>query len=154
MKLISNAFKDNEAIPVKYAKQGVAGGENVSIPLSWEDAPAGTKSFALAMIDINSRNWVHWMVINIPAEVTSIPEGASGANMPGGSKELINTFGSIGYGGPEPPPGAQAHNYVITLYALDVEEVSLAVETSFNEFLQAVEGRTLAKASLTGKFAW
>ncbi|MBE0447128.1 MAG: YbhB/YbcL family Raf kinase inhibitor-like protein [Actinobacteria bacterium] len=154
MRLISSAFDNNGTIPVKYAYPRVAGGQNISIPLEWTDAPAGTRSFALAMVDISSRNWVHWMVINIPANVASLSEGASVIKMPSGVKELANTFGSIGYGGPEPPPGAGPHDYVTTVYALNVDEISLPLQSSYNNFLRAIEGKVLAKASLTGRFSW
>ncbi|HZD59665.1 MAG TPA: YbhB/YbcL family Raf kinase inhibitor-like protein [Anaerolineae bacterium] len=153
MKLSSSAFENNGTIPVKYAHTRVAGGENISIPLEWQDAPAGTKSFALAMVDTSSRNWVHWMVINIPPDITSLSEGASVIKMPSEAKELANTFGSIGYGGPEPPHGARPHNYVTTIYALNVDEISLPVQSSYNDFLQAIEGKILAQARLTGEFS-
>jgi len=153
MKLSSSAFGDNGNIPVKYARQGVEGGQNISIPLSWIDAPEGTKSFALAMVDVSARNWMHWMVIDIPAETTSIPEGASAVSMPAGAKELVNTFGIAGYGGPEPPPGSKAHKYVTTLYALDAEKLTLPEKPTYNEFLRIIEKRTLAEANITGLFS-
>lgn len=153
MKLSSRAFEDNGNIPVKYARQGVEGGQNISIPFSWSDAPEGTKSFALAMVDVSSRNWMHWIVIDIPAETTSIPEGASGVNMPVGAKELVNTFGAVGYGGPEPPAGAGPHKYVTTIYALDSEKLTLPEKPTYNEFLRRIEKRVLAEASIMGLFS-
>ena len=104
MELSSTAFKDGEKIPMHYVMPG-AGGKNISVPLAWSNAPSGTKSFALSMVDPHpvAQNWVHWLLINIPAKVTSLEEGASGKKMPHGSVELKNSFGEIGYGGPQPP---------------------------------------------------
>lgn len=152
MKLSSSAFEDNGTIPVKYARQGIEGGQNISIPLKWQDAPEGTKSFALAIVDISAKNWVHWLVVDIPAETASIPEGASGINMPGKARELVSTFGSVGYGGPEPPPGARTHRYITTVYALDVERLTLPEKPTYSEFLRIIDKRVLAKASITGLF--
>lgn len=153
MKLHSNAFKDHGTMPVKYARQTIAGGRNISVPLSWEEVPEGTESFALVMVDISARNWVHWIVINIPAETRSIEEGASGLRMPVGSRELLNTFGTPNYGGPQPPQGTGIHSYVTTLYALSVEELPLPESTSYSGFIKAIEGKILAKASLSGGFS-
>lgn len=154
-KLTSPAYENRQRMPVKYANTGVAGGENVSVPLQWENAPEKTKSFAIAMVDKHpvANNWVHWLVINIPSNVNSLPEGASGKNMPAGSKELNNTFGSKGYGGPQPPPGTGDHDYVITIYALNVEKLDLDADTSLSEFMRAISDKEVASAQLTGLFS-
>ncbi|MEW5706338.1 MAG: YbhB/YbcL family Raf kinase inhibitor-like protein [Actinomycetota bacterium] len=153
MKLFSGAFSNNGFIPAKYARDGVAGGQNISIPLNWKGAPAGTKSFALVMVDISARNFVHWMVVNIPSGITYIGEGASGKNMPPGSIELLNSFGTSSYGGPQPPPGSGVHDYVTTVYALEVGQLTLPDDSSYDDFLQAIEGKVLDKASIIGKFS-
>ncbi|MBI4744608.1 MAG: YbhB/YbcL family Raf kinase inhibitor-like protein [Actinobacteria bacterium] len=155
-KLKSSAFENNQTIPAKYANTGVSGGENISVPLSWENPPGDVKSFAVSIIDRHpiADNWVHWLVINIPANTTSLPEGASGSDkIPGGSLELNNTFGFKGYGGPQPPPRSGAHNYEVTMYALNTEGISLTGEISASEFESAVNGKVIAKATLIGKFS-
>lgn len=155
-KLKSPAFENNQVMPVKYANKGVTGGQNVSIPLSWEDPPEGTKSFAIAMIDRHpvARNFIHWLVIDIPPEVTSLLEGASNTSkMPPGSRELITTYGTKGYGGPAPPPGSGVHDYEITIYALSTEMLELADRVSLDEFISAVEKNALATVTLVGKFS-
>jgi Raf kinase inhibitor-like YbhB/YbcL family protein len=150
----SPAFKDGERIPIKYVRQG-AGGKNISIPISWRGIPAGTKSFALSIVDIHpiANNWVHWLVINIPSYVTRIDEGASRTKMPPYSSELKNSWGKIGYGGPEPPEGTGDHTYVITIYALSIEKLELGPEASFADFTKAIEGKVIDSASIRGKFA-
>lgn len=153
MEISSTAFKDGEKIPIQYVMPG-AGGKNISLPLSWKNAPAGTKSFALSMVDPHpvAQNWVHWLVINIPASVNSLPEGASKKKMPAGSTELKNSFGDIGYGGPQPPKGTGDHPYVITIYALNVDKLELGVNTTLTQFKKAIEGKFLESATITGKY--
>jgi Raf kinase inhibitor-like YbhB/YbcL family protein len=155
-KLTSPVFENNQLIPVRYANKSVNGGQNISIPLTWEDAPEGTKSFAIAIIDRHpiARNFMHWLVIDIPGDVTSLPEGASNSfKMPPGSRELITTYGTKGYGGPAPPRGSGAHDYETTIYALSVEKLDLSDRVSLEEFTRSVEKNALASAALIGKFS-
>jgi len=153
MEISSAAFKDGEKIPIQYVMPG-AGGKNISIPLAWKNVPAGSKSFCLSIVDPHpvAQNWVHWLVINIPAQATSIEEGASKKRMPKGSVELKNSFGEIGYGGPQPPPGTGDHPYVVTLYALSVEKLDLVGNASLPAFRKAIEGKVIGSATITGKY--
>jgi len=153
MKLTSTAFTDGGKIPVPYVMPG-AGGKNISLPLAWTDAPPGTKSFALSMVDPHpvARNWVHWLVINLPGDVHSLAEGASGRKMPPGAQEIISSFGDPGYGGPQPPGGTGDHPYVATIYALNVPQLDLSGGATLAAFQKALEGKVLASASITGYF--
>ncbi len=153
MQISSSAFKDGEKIPMQYVMPG-AGGKNISVPLAWKNAPPATKSFALSMVDPHpvAQNWVHWLVINIPADAASLEEGASRKKMPYGSIELKNSFGEAGYGGPQPPKGTGDHPYVFTLYALSVEKVDLGTSASLSSFKKALEGKVLGSATVTGKY--
>ena len=153
MKLSSEAFKDGEKIPSQYVMPG-AGGQNVSVPLTWMNPPAGTQSFALSMVDPHpvARNWVHWLVIDLPGNASSLAEGASGKKMPMGAVELQNSFGDVGYGGPQPPKGTGDHPYVCTVYALSVPKLDLGKNTNLGAFQAAVKGKVLGQASLTGYY--
>lgn len=153
MEILSSAFKDGEKIPIQYVMPG-AGGKNISIPLTWKNIPQGTKSFALSIVDPHpvAQNWVHWLVINIPAQMNSVEEGASKKKMPKGSVELQNSWGEIGYGGPQPPKGTGDHPYVVTLYALNTEKIDLGSNTSLSVFRKAIEGKVIGSASITGKY--
>lgn len=153
-RLWSPAFPDGGRIPVKYVMPG-AGGENLSPPLKWEGEPEGTKSFALSCYDPHpvARNWVHWLVINVPASVHSLDEGASAKALPPGSVELVNSFGFVGYGGPMPPPGTGDHPYVFTVYALKVGELDLSGRYSISQFEELLAPYLLGKASTTGYFS-
>jgi Raf kinase inhibitor-like YbhB/YbcL family protein len=142
MVLRSPAFADKETIPAKYAKSG----ENVSPPLSWEGPPKGTKSLALAIVDRHpvARNYVHWLVSDIDPGVSSLAEGASGGQMPDGSRELKP------YTGPNPPSGS--HDYEFILYALKTEKLDLPKKVNLDLFTEAVEQNSLGSVSLVGVY--
>jgi len=143
MKLRSSAFEDTQTIPPKYAKAG----QNVSPPLAWEDVPPETKSFALSIVDHHpvAKNFVHWMVTDISANVTALKEAASASpQMPAEARELK------AYTGPNPPSGS--HDYEFTLYALKTYTLDLPQNASLDEFTRAAEEKSLATAKLIGKF--
>jgi hypothetical protein len=154
-KLMSPAFKDGEMMPAKYANIGVVGGQNLSLSLKWENPPEGTKSFAIANVDRHpiAGNFVHWLAINIPANVTSLREGASGRDMPPGSIELRTSYGVSSYGGPRPPAGTGDHDYENTIYALSVEKLELSSDATYQDFQRAIQGKVLATAKLVGLFS-
>jgi Raf kinase inhibitor-like YbhB/YbcL family protein len=121
-------------------------GENRAPRLYWSDAPPGTKSFALTMIDPDAPKvggFVHWMVFRIAPSARKLV----GAPAPPAVARL-NDFGERGYGGPCPPPGGQPHHYHITLDALDVA----IAPTSYEAYLQARHGHLLASAQLTFRY--
>ncbi len=149
------SYKEKESIPVKYVHKNVVGGQNVSAGFSWSDPPVNTKSFAFSIIDPHpvAKNWVHWFLINIPFRERKIVEGASRTNsLPAGSKELMNSYNHVGYGGPAPPKGSGTHPYVATIYALNVESLDLRVDTTLSQFERAIEGKVIAEATMTGYF--
>jgi Raf kinase inhibitor-like YbhB/YbcL family protein len=154
MQITSAAFQDGGKIPQKYVMPG-AGGQNISLPLAWSGAPADVKSFALSIVDPHpvAKNWVHWLVINLPPDTTSLAEGASGKNLPPGAVELNTSWGKPGYGGPQPPKGTGDHPYVVTVYALSVPKLDLPVNTDLAAFTKALEGKILGQASLTGYYS-
>ncbi|HKK80320.1 MAG TPA: YbhB/YbcL family Raf kinase inhibitor-like protein [Phaeodactylibacter sp.] len=129
-------------------------GENVSPQLSWENAPEGTKSFAITMYDpdapTGSGFW-HWVIVDIPADATTIPAGAGSTKknmLPKGALQTVTSYGAPGYGGPCPPKGHGIHEYMITIHALDTEQLGVKAKTN-----PAVVGfnlwqHTLAKASI------
>jgi len=106
-------------------------GDNISPQLSWENAPEGTKSFAITMYDPDAptgSGWWHWVVFDIPADVDELPSGAGkmGSDLlPDGSIQSNTSYGAPGYGGPCPPEGDKPHAYIITIYALKVDKIGL-----------------------------
>ena len=144
--LSSTAFKDNEYIPRKYTCDG----EDISPPLSWSGAPPETKSYVLIVYDPDAPKgtFYHWLLYNIPAEISSLPEGVPKNPETGYGLQGVNDFGTLGYGGPCPPTGS-THRYVFVLLALDTE-LDLSSGATINELLKAVEGHVIAYAKLTG----
>lgn len=154
-RLQTSAHPPGGAIPARHAMKAVPGGQNLSPEFQWSGAPAGTQSFVLAYIDRHpiARGWVHWLVINIPATTSRLPEGASGTRMPLGAVELKNSFGTVGYGGPQPPPGSGVHKYEATLYALSVPELpGIGPDATWAEVQKAMRGKVLGQASVYGTF--
>ncbi len=125
------------------------GGQNESPQLSWSGAPAGTKSFALTMIDLDVKpsQWSHWIVVGLPAQTTSLARAAA---LPGGATAVVTNFGDAAYGGPCPPTGTGVHHYEITIWALPVDTLAIAPDEKATEVSATLAKIALAKASLTG----
>jgi Raf kinase inhibitor-like YbhB/YbcL family protein len=154
VKLTCETFRDGAPIPARHATRAVPGGANESFPLHWEGAPRETRSFALSVVDPHpvARDWVHWLVVDIPAGTRSLVSKGSTVSLPAGARELRNSFGKIGYGGPQPPPGTGPHPYVITLHALDADRMEVGEDVSLEEFRRAIRPHLLAEAAITGFF--
>jgi Raf kinase inhibitor-like YbhB/YbcL family protein len=150
LELRSDAIQDGRPIPTKYTGDG----DDVSPPLQWSGAPDGAKSFVLIMDDPDAPNgtWVHWVLFNIPAQCTALPEGVyTERTVLGGAKQGENDFGNFGYGGPAPPPGHGPHRYFFKLYALD-DELPLEPGVTKAEVVEAMTGKVLSQAQLMGSY--
>ncbi|MFK7756861.1 MAG: YbhB/YbcL family Raf kinase inhibitor-like protein [Flavobacteriales bacterium] len=129
-------------------------GENLSPQLSWENAPEGTKSFAITMYDPDAptgSGWWHWLVFDIPVETTELSSGAGNVQlnkMPEGVVQSITDYGTKGYGGPCPPEGHGVHQYIITVYALKTENLGLDENANAAVVGYHLWNNTLAKASI------
>ena len=113
--LLSTAFAEGEMIPVLYT----ADGQDISPPLSWSIFPEAD-SYALICEDPDAPvgNWVHWVVYNIPSNVNIIKQATPPDSLlPSCALQGVNSWGSIGYGGPAPSSGT--HRYFFRVYALD-----------------------------------
>jgi Raf kinase inhibitor-like YbhB/YbcL family protein len=125
--LTSTSFKNGGNIEQKNAGN-IMGctGESKSPALEWKNAPEGTKSFALLVHDPDAptggAGFWHWIVYNIPAGTTSLPEGGP---LPPGAVQGNTDMGKPGYIGPCPPPGSPKHHYNFMLYPLKVEKLDV-----------------------------
>ncbi len=149
MQLTSTAFSEGEPIPAKYTCDQ----KDVSPPLKWTGAPAGTKSFALIADDPDAPvgTWVHWVVYDLPATSAELPEDSpKGQYLPGGARQGLNDFRRLGYGGPCPPPG-KPHRYFFKLYALDTV-LDLKPGLSKKDLERAMDKHVLAQAQLMGTY--
>lgn len=147
MNLQSPAFVDGETIPKTYSQFG----ENINPPLTWNEVPDGTQSFALIMEDpdvpaaAGVPAWDHWIVWNIPSTLTEIPEDWQVIGVQG-----EGTRGRRVYSGPKPPD--REHRYYFYLYALDTL-LPLAEGSTKPQLLEAMNDHILAKAVLMGRFS-
>lgn len=140
MILQSIDIKPGGAIPALHTCDGA----NVSPHLEWSEVPAGTKSFAFSCFDPDSPSgdFLHWLVINIPATTCDLSQGGRT-----GGDDLKNDFGGRGWGGPCPMKGT--HKYVFTLYALNIEKADGVTKENF---VSIVEKHVIEKAELIGKY--
>lgn len=149
IQLTSSAFTEGSAIPAKYTCDG----QDVSPPLKLSSVPAGAKSIALICDDPDAPvgTWVHWVLYNIPATATDLPEGVPTREaVLDGAKQGLNDFRRVGYGGPCPPPG-KPHRYYFKLYALDIE-LSLKPRATKKDVVGAMQGHILAEGQLMGTY--
>jgi Raf kinase inhibitor-like YbhB/YbcL family protein len=147
----SPAFKDGQPIPEEYT----AYGQGKSIPLSWSNAPSGTRSVAIIIDDPDAKRpggFVHWLVYNIPAETTSLPPGLPtkpSLDTPKGASQGVNSTGAIGYFGPRPPKGDPPHHYHVKVFAID-RELNLDPGADSEALTKAMQGHVLGQGELVG----
>lgn len=202
MKLTSKSFEDGGVMPgrcafaVKAPKTHIRLSDNLNPELSWSGAPQGTRSFVLLCIDpdvptkpddVNQEGrevplklprttFTHWAMVDIPASVTSIEEGACSRGVtargkrdpqgPEGSRQGLNDYTGwfkgdadmggdyAGYDGPCPPwNDSVPHHYCFEIHATDLERCPVEAGFSAAQVLAAIEGHVLASASLTGRYS-
>jgi Raf kinase inhibitor-like YbhB/YbcL family protein len=144
----STSFADGTEIPAKYT-----GAQGVSPQLSWSGAPAGTMSYVLIMHDVDvavpagslSNDISHWVVWNIPASTTSIPEG-------GPAPSGANQYSMRGpqYMGPAPPAGHPYHHYIFQVYALSAT-LDVPAGATRADVEKAMDGKIVARGAYVGR---
>jgi Raf kinase inhibitor-like YbhB/YbcL family protein len=150
--LTSPAFAPNGAIPSKYTCEGA----DMSPPLEWFGVPRDAKTLVLIVDDPDApdpakpqRVYVHWVLYNIPATVTKLPENAAKAGLPSGTLQGLNDWNKQTYGGPCPPIGR--HRYFFKLYALDNDLPELFNATK-SVLEKAMEEHLVEHAELIGTY--
>lgn len=126
-------------------------GKNISPQLSWKNAPAGVKSFAITAYDPDAptgSGWWHWVVFNLPASADSVKMGASNKAMPAGTIESTTSYGSKGFGGACPPKGDKPHRYIFTVFALNTEKIEQTSEARPELIGFFLNSHAIAKASI------
>lgn len=200
MKLESRSITDGERIPEEYAfcapdpEEKATQGGNRSPHLAWSDVPDGTRSFAVICVDpdvptvgddvnvegetvsadLERTDFYHWVLLNVPASVRELEEGADSMGVtPGGKdvgqtnygvrgkndytawfagdEEMGGTYG--GYDGPCPPWNDEiVHHYHFRVYALDVPAFDVDGDFNGAEAMEAIDGHLLGQAEIVGTY--
>jgi Raf kinase inhibitor-like YbhB/YbcL family protein len=155
--LTSTAFKEGDTFPTQFTcvPTGQPNGAT-SPPLSWSGAPANTRAFVLIEQDMDvappNGPVVHWLLINIPANVTSLTQGLPQTEtLPNGATQGVNSLRTLGYIGSCPPPGAAPHHYVFQLFALDTT-LNARSPALLPDVYPMMQGHILAQTQLASTF--
>lgn len=145
--LDTSSFASNGTIPPQYSCDG----KDASPQLSWKGIPDKTETFALILSDPDAPGgtFYHWVLFNIPKNITALAEGIS--NLPAGTKAGKNSMNRMRYSGPCPPKGA-THHYIFTLYALDTT-LSLITGPDAETLLHAMQNHIIGQTELRGLFS-
>ncbi len=161
LSVTSESFTDGATLAAAQlgGKMGVEGGQDTSPQVSWSAGPDGTQTYVVTVFDPDAptaSGFWHWSVANIPADVTSLPEGACTGDdvsgLPEGAVALRNDAGFKGFVGAAPPEGHGSHRYILAVHAvggeIPVEDDSSCAFVGFTLF-----GKGLARGTVTGLFA-
>lgn len=150
-RLISWDFENGETMNKKYTCEG----ENKIPNLEWQNAPEGTKSFAVICDDPDApgKTWVHFIAFNIPMGDHKIDTRLGRQEKTqSGITQGLNSAKHLGYDGPCPPPGDNPHRYFFNLYALD-DKLELHPGATKDQLLRAMQGHILGQATIMGTYA-
>ena len=154
--LTSTTVSDGAAWPrAQYSGAfGVPGGQDVSPQLSWSGAPEGTRSYVVSVFDpdapTGSGFW-HWVLTDLPASVTSLPEGAGaadGSGLPAGARHFRHDGGGLGFIGAAPPAGHGQHRYFVVVSALDTEHLDVPDDATSAFVGFTLAGHVIGRAHL------
>lgn len=148
MKLTSPTLVEGSRMPEAHTLEG----GNRSPALAWDDVPEGTKSFAITCYDPDAptcSGWWHWLVIDLPGDLRSLPEGAA---LPAVARGITNDFGFKEYGGARPPKGDGMHRYVYTVWALPTARLEIADNATAATVGFMLNAMALGKAKITATY--
>ena len=158
-KLSSPEIKANSMMPKTFEFNGFGcSGENKSPALKWSGAPKDTKSFAVTVYDPDAptgSGWWHWVVINIPADVTELAANAGALNsttLPKGAVQGRTDYGTAAWDGTCPPQGDKPHRYIFTVYALKTDKLEVPADATAALTGYMIHGNMLAKANFTARY--
>ena len=149
--LTSTDVRDGE--PLK--DDQVAAHGNTSPQLSWSGAPEGTKSYVVTCFDPDAptpSGFWHWVLVDLPADVTSLDAGAASQPLPGKAFHCRNDAGQAGFMGAAPPEGDQVHRYYFAVHAVQGESLGVDADASPAVVSFNLAFKTLARAVIHGTY--
>jgi Raf kinase inhibitor-like YbhB/YbcL family protein len=152
--LVSPTIRTGATMPVvNVGARGDCKGSNQSPPLIWVRPPDGTASYAVSMADLDAKVGVVWLwlMFNIPASVTVLPQNAAADPKlrPAGAAQARNGFNVVGYLGPCPRHDSTAHHYLITVWAVDEPSLPFKDGTASQTVAIYLRSHAIGHASLT-----
>lgn len=158
--LSSPTIKPNATLTEEQVFNGFGcSGKNQSPALKWTAGPKETKSYAITVYDPDAptgSGWRHWVVYNIPANVTELAAGvgdSTGRRLPSGAIQGRTDYGSHDFGGACPPQGDKPHRYIFTVHALKIEKIEVPADASAALIGFMINANSLGKASFTAKYS-
>ena len=143
----SSAYKAGQTIPAKYT----CAKESVNPPLEFGTPPSRTKSFAiLGWDDAPGGLAASWVVYDIPATATGMPEAVAAGATVADFKQGRNSAGKLNYSGPCPALGGKPHRVYFDLYAINAPSLGLKAGASLTEVHDAIKKHKLLEAKLMG----
>lgn len=149
LEMKAGAFAYGGGIPRRFTCSGA----DLSPTLNWSGVSPAAHSLALIAEDPDAPKgtWTHWLMWNIPAYQTDLPEAVPAQEtLENGARQGTNDFHRIGYGGPCPPPG-KAHRYFFKLFALNTL-LDLKPGAGRHELERAMKSHILAQAEWMGVY--
>ena len=128
---------------------------NTSPQLSWEGAPEGTRSYVVTCFDPDAptpSGWWHWVLVDLPADVTLLPTGAASGDLPARAFHVRHDGGDRGFMGAAPPPGDQIHRYFFVVHAVSDESLGVDENATPAQVSVHLAFKTLARATIMGTY--
>ncbi|MEM7289229.1 MAG: YbhB/YbcL family Raf kinase inhibitor-like protein [Pseudomonadota bacterium] len=158
MTLSSSDIADGQIMDMEQVFEGFGcDGGNLSPSLSWSGAPEGTNSYVVTAYDPDAptgSGWWHWALVNLPADVTELPEGAGNSDydLPGSSFNARNDYSVNAFGGACPPEGNEPHRYIFTVFAMPQDTLPLDETASGALVGYFANNTSLDRVSITARY--
>ena len=152
LQIFSDAFEAGGELPEQYTCDGA----DESPPLTIEGSSDDAEALALVLDDPSAGDepFVHWLLWDVPAGSGEIPGGLPQSETVeelDGARQGTNDFDEVGYRGPCPPEGDDAHTYRFRAYAL-ASPLDVEAGAEADPVLSAIEERMLTSAQTSANY--